>query len=206
MICVGITGTTGAGKTTFLEYLSSIGALVIDCDKVYHDLLAESDRMNAELIRAFHLRGDRIDTKELGAIVFQDPKKLRELNDITTPYVKEKVIEILDGAKRQGIRITAIDAIRLLESGLSMLCDFTIAITAPAEVRVKRIMERDHISREYAEMRVQAQTAENWYLERCDFAIENDLPTKTEFRNKCEVFFDALLEDFSKKTKARKEL
>ena len=103
------------------------------------------------------------------------------------PEVEQYVTSLPDG-------IYAIDAINLLESGLDRLCDRTIAITAPVELRVRRIMARDGISEQYARLRISAQKADEYYRSKCDCELTNALDTPDEFEKVAELFFQKLVE------------
>lgn len=185
---IGITGGTGAGKTTALDVLKSFGAVIIDCDSVYNELLRTSDAMLNELResfpRAFAESG--FDRKRLGELVFADAEALHVLNNITNKYIIEQVTVMADKAD-----ISAIDAILLVESGLADKCDFTVAVIAPRDKRVQRIMQRDGISREYAELRVNAQKADEYYRANCDYILVND-SDESIFKIKCEKLFSKI--------------
>ncbi len=169
---IGITGGTGCGKTTLLDCIRDRGGLVLDCDAIYHSLL-ESDR---ELLNAIEARfpgtieNGVLNRKKLGSIVFSDPEALKELNAITHSAVKREVLRRLECRPA----LTAIDAIGLFEGGLAELCDVTVAVTAPLEDRVTRLMTRDGITEEYARKRIAAQHPESWFRERCDCILENN--------------------------------
>ncbi len=177
MKIIGITGPTGAGKTTALHMLEKLGAAIIDCDEVYHALLAESTPMRRELTARFG--GSILDTtgavdrKALGRAVFQDEQALADLNAITHHYVRQAVGEGLSAARAEGKDIAAIDAIALIESGLGAQCDAVVGILAPAEVRIRRIMAREGISEAYARMRVTAQRDEGFFRANCTHILEN---------------------------------
>ena len=149
MTIIGITGPTGAGKTTVLKEIEALGGAVIDCDAVYHEML-ESDRsLQESLERAFGPLWDgqgAIDRKKLGALVFGDPAKLERLNAIAQRAVVQRTRQMVKENRSRGIGLTAIDAFALLESGLADLCTTTVAVLAPAEARVARIMAREGIS------------------------------------------------------------
>jgi len=175
---IGITGPTGAGKTTALKALEALGVYILDADAVYYDLLAESREMKEELTQRFGEdildETGAVDRKRLGSIVFADPDALLDLNRITHKYVGEEVDRREAAAAARGIQAIAIDAIALIESGLGATCETIVSVIAPAEVRVKRIMARDNISEEYAHSRVQAQKPDSFYREHSDLVLEND--------------------------------
>lgn len=132
----------GAGKTTALNALRSLGGQIIDADAVYHYLTRSSPALRAELEARFGpvYNGETLDRKKLGAVVFQDQKALADLNAITHKYVAQETARRIASARQAGVPAVGIDAIALLESPLAAYCDRTLAITAPEELRVKRIM------------------------------------------------------------------
>lgn len=181
---LGITGQTGAGKTTVLEVVEMLGGFVIDCDALYWKLLQENQALVAALTHEFHDISDHlgsIDRKKLGAQVFGFPEKLEQLNAITHPYVIEKVMALVEDAKKKGYTIIAVDGITLIESGLHHKCDKVISVVAEQETRVSRIMERDGITQEYALNRVNAQQNETFYKENSDFVLENNSSDRDVF-------------------------
>ena len=186
---LGITGGTGCGKTTLLEAVRRRGGLALDCDAIYHALLASDHEMLDSLEKAFPecFQGGSLQRKQLGALVFSDPQALEDLNRITHAAVKQEVLRLLEGNPK----LAAIDAIALFEGGLGELCDLTVAVTAPREDRVKRLMARDGIPREYAEKRLDAQHSDAWFRERCDYALENtgNLP---DFQAECLAFLRSI--------------
>lgn len=186
---VGITGGTGCGKTTLLKVIEEHGGLILDCDAIYHELLATDAAMLEAIEARFPsvVENGILQRKKLGAIVFSDEKALLDLNKITHSAVKSEVLRRLE--KRP--KLSAIDAIALFEGGLAELCDVTVAVTAPAEVRIRRLMARDGISAEYAAHRIAAQQEENWFRERCDHVLVND-SDKAAFESKCLAFLQDL--------------
>ena len=178
MIVIGITGPTGAGKTTVLNVLKELGGAVVDCDAVYHQLLRTSIPMRHELKdrfgkEMFDQNGD-LRRKELGAIVFRDEEALAELNTITHRHIIAELDRLIARAEAQDCPAVALDAVALIESGAVERCRVTVAVTAPEEVRVRRIMAREGIGEEYARARVAAQKPTAWYEERCDHILRND--------------------------------
>ena len=179
MIVIGITGPTGAGKTTVLNVLRELGGAVADCDGVYHELLRASVPMREELAARFgpgifDENGD-LRRKELGAIVFSDPDALADLNAITHRHIVSELERRIAQAEGEGRPAIALDAVALLESGAGTLCGTTIAVTAAEEVRVGRIMAREGIGEDYAWARVKAQKPSAWFEERCAHTLRNDV-------------------------------
>lgn len=186
---IGITGGTGCGKTTALEVISQLGGLVLDCDAIYHDLLKTNRDLLGQIAARFPgtVEEGQLLRKKLGQLVFSDPQALSDLNGITHRFVCHAVAEAL----KDHPPLAAIDAIALVESGLSRLCDVTVAVTAPVEVRVARLMVRDNIPESYARARIAAQPSEDFFRANCDYVLENN-GTPQEFRKKCLAFFSGL--------------
>ena len=186
---IGITGGTGCGKTTLLNLIADMGGLIIDCDAVYHRLLRTDAAMLAAIDAAFPgtVVSGELDRKALGRIVFADKDALLSLNAITHSAVKTEVLRLLS----QAPELAAIDAIGLFEGGLAALCDVTVAVTAPEEIRVQRLMARDGISEEYARSRIAAQKSEGYFSSLCSHVLQN-CGTQAEFREKCLAFLQGL--------------
>lgn len=198
MIIIGITGPSGAGKTTALEALAALGAEVVDCDAVYHELLTSSRPMLNELRMRY---GDGIfdeagvlQRKALGEIVFSDEQALRDLNAITHRYVSGEVDRRIAEAREEGRPAVAVDAIALLEGDLAQRCQCTVAVTAPDEVRVARIMARDGIGEEYARMRIAAQKPIRYFEENCDYTLSNGGNDPLEFFHRAKAMFETIID------------
>ena len=173
---LGITGGTGCGKTTALEAVRARGGLVLDCDEIYHGLLETSGELLGELRENYPeaFAGGAFDRKALGRIVFADGEKLLRLNEITHRHVARAVEEALTDYAVSGGTLAAVDAIALIESGIGARCTAVAGVTAPEETRIRRLMAREGISREYAKLRIDAQKPESWFRERCDRIFVND--------------------------------
>ena len=182
---LGITGGTGCGKTTLLKVIEEMGGLVLDCDAIYHQLLSTDKQLLAAIGNRFPgtVEDNQLQRKKLGSIVFSDKNALLDLNKITHSAIKAEVLRQLKTAPK----LAAIDAIALFEGGLADLCDKTVAVTAPTEDRVQRLMKRDNISEDYARSRIAAQHDEAWFRQQCDCVLEN-IGTEIQFYNKCVAF------------------
>ena len=194
MTIIGITGGTGSGKTTALEAIRDLGGLVIDTDAVYHRLLAESEPLLAEIHERFPgaiPQGSR-DTKALGKHVFSSPEELRALNEITHRFVGEEMLRLLTDWAMRGGKLAAIDAIALIEGGAANLCKATVGILAPREARITRLMRREGISQDYAELRISAQKPDSFFAEHCDYTLMND-GSQEEFNQKSKMIFEEII-------------
>ena len=154
MMIIGITGPTGAGKTTALEVLGSMGFEIVDCDALYYELLRTSLPLRRALEDAFgpvFLPDGQLDRRALAARVFTAPEELQRLNGIVFPAVRGVVEEKIFHSSQKRL---AIDAVNLVESGIGALCGATVAVTAAPEVRLRRIMARDGLSEDQAGARI----------------------------------------------------
>ena len=183
---IGITGGTGCGKTTLLDMIQQQGGTVLDCDTIYHQLLETDTALLAAIENRFPGTVEKgvLQRKKLGALVFSDKDALADLNKLTHGAVKAAVIRQLTPTPE----LAAIDAIGLFESGLNELCQLTVAVVAPEETRIARLMERDGVTRDYALSRIRAQRPAEEYSGLCDYTLIND-STKEAFQEKCLAFF-----------------
>ena len=182
---IGITGGTGCGKTTLLNCIQEKGGLILDCDAIYHQLLAADKTLLAAIDARFPgvVENHQLQRKKLGNIVFSDENALKDLNKITHAAVKAEVLRQLKAAPK----LAAIDAIGLFEGDLAGLCQVTVAVTAPTEDRVGRLMARDGISEEYARKRIAAQRPNEDFSALCTHTLENSGDI-CAFRAKCLAF------------------
>ena len=186
---LGITGGTGSGKTTLLDVIRTQGGTVLDCDAIYHQLLQRDKALLQAVETRFPgvVEQGSLNCKKLGSIVFADKAALEDLNRITHSAVKQEVLCKL----RESAGLVAIDAIGLFEGGLAELCHRTVAVTAPLEARISRLMVRDGITEEYAKNRIAAQHSEEWFREKCDHVLIND-GNMDAFEAKCLAFLRSL--------------
>lgn len=180
MQVIGITGQTGAGKSTVCETLVLRGWAHIDADRVAKSLYIPRSPLLENLQAAFGSQilttTGEIDRPALAKAAFASPEATKTLNQIVHPAVTEAVRERLSDLERASVPVALLDAIALFESGEDALCARTVAVVAPESVRLARILERDGLTEEDALRRIRAQHDEAWFCARCDDVIRNYPP------------------------------
>jgi len=173
---IGITGPSGCGKTTALQELEAFGALVLDCDAIYHELLESNQELLHELDQAFPgtVMDGKLDRRALGRIVFADAEKLALLNRISHRYVMDETERRLRAFAMQGGTVAAIDAVELISAGMAERCSAVVGVLADEEIRIARIVARDGIDREAALARIRAQKPEIYYKTHCTHLLFNN--------------------------------
>ena len=195
MKIIGITGPTGAGKSTLSEYMRQRGIPVIDADKLYHSMLTPPSPCLDALRNAFGDRifsGEELDRKKLANIVFSDENKLELLNQTVLSIVLDESRKIFTRYEAEGNEIAAIDAPTLIESGFCDECDLVVSVICDPVSRIERIILRDGITKEAAEKRVRAQKSNEFYTSRSDIVINND-KGEDEFLRECTAFVGGIL-------------
>lgn len=175
MRVIGLTGPTGAGKGVVSDMLAARGALIIDTDRLAHEVVTPGSDCLAQLAMRFGediLRGNgTLDRAALAARAFGSPEDKAALEAITHPAIIARSREILTSSTAA---VAVIDAPLLFESGMDALCDVTLAVLAPAALRRERIMRRDGIDDAHARLRMNAQPDEAFYRCRADHILVND--------------------------------
>lgn len=179
MLIFGITGGSGAGKTTVSDIFRKSGIPVIDADKAARAVTEPGEKCLDELADFFGseiLQSDgTLNRKKLADIAFSDERRLKKLNEITHKYIKINIENQLSEIKG---KIAAIDGAVIIGSEVEELCAFIVSVTAKREVRIKRITARDNISAESAKKRLAAQPGDDFYIEHSKYIIRNDTSVK----------------------------
>ncbi len=176
MIIIGLTGQTGAGKSTVAQLLKEYGCYHIDADALAKTVIQSSETVLENLKNEFGngiFKDGALDRKALAKKAFSSFKNTEKLNSITHPAVTKAIKSILKAQEKQGAKAVIIDAIALIESGENELCDFTVAVVAPREERFKRIIKRDKLTARQANERIDAQKDESFYTENCTYTVRN---------------------------------
>lgn len=171
---IGLTGGIGSGKTTVANHFRVAGIPVYIADDEARKIM-QSDEINAEIKKKF---GDTVfdngilNREKLSGIVFNNPEKLKLLNAIIHPAVKKHFSSWILNQKNAPYIIY--EAAILFESGSYKDCDIIITVTAPLELRIQRVIQRDKTTRENVLSRINMQWNDEKRIEKSDFVIEND--------------------------------
>lgn len=179
MIVIGLCGTSGSGKGYICNKFSQYGVAFIDTDRVYREDVLTDSLCVGELTDYFGqgiLVNGQVSKKMLATAVFESQgasEKLKKLNSITHKYIKIKTDELVCKYEREGFEAVLIDAPVLFESGFDKMCQVTVCVTAPYELKLKRIMARDGITKEKAVARINTQIQDDELRKRCTYEIDN---------------------------------
>ena len=170
---IGLTGGIGSGKTTIANYFHSFGIPLYIADDEARKLMQSLEIVNAikEAFGESLFENDILVREKLAKIVFDNPEKLQTLNAIVHPAVKSHFNNWL--LQHQSNSFVIYEAAILFESGSYKNCDFVIAVTAPVDIRIERVMKRDKTTRELILKRMEAQWTDEQRISKSDFVIEN---------------------------------
>ncbi len=174
-VVIGLTGPTGAGKSTAGEAFARLGAKVIDCDGLGNEIL-ETSPCKEELTAAFGAsilgRDGAVSRPALAQAAFSSPEGAKKLNEITHPAILARMESQIRAFLQEGAPAVVVDAALLFESGADQACQATVSVTAAPEIRLARIMRRDAISEEEARARMRAQKDAEYYESRSDYCLD----------------------------------
>ncbi len=171
---IGLTGTTGSGKSTVSEFFKEYGFFIINCDKIAKDVVESDREILSKLSDAFGkdiLEGGVLNRKLLAFRAFKDASSTELLNNITLPYIIKKIKELISGCKSTYILL---DAPTLFESGADSMCSMTVGVVCDPKTRIERIISRDNITEQQALSRVSAQKSDDFFRNNCTYIIENN--------------------------------
>ncbi len=175
---IGLTGQSGAGKTTVCNVFEECGFAVINADKIAREVMEKGSACLEEAVECFGkniLNGDEtLNRQALADIVFNDKEKLEQLNAISYPYITSEILKMINKFREEKRRYVLLDAPTLFESRADDFCDLIISVTASEKNRAERIAKRDGISAEQIKNRFSSQHSENFFINHSDFIIKNN--------------------------------
>lgn len=172
---IGLTGATGAGKSEVAALFEQSGFAVVSADLLAREIMKNPlvPELLARCFGADILKNGELDRSLLAQKAFSSRENTALLNSVTHPFITELFLRELRRLSDAGQRKILFDAPQLFESGLDVLCDLTVAVTAPRDERLRRIRERDGLSGQDALRRIGVQFTDGFFAEKCDFVIEN---------------------------------
>ncbi len=178
VMVIGLTGQTGAGKSTVSAVFVENGFQIIDGDAIARLVVKRGSHCLADLRECFSdiiLTTDgQLDRKMMATIAFSDRHKQEMMNSIMYPYIMGEILRMIHRYSQQNHKLILLDAPTLFESRADDFCELIISVIANSNTRKQRIMLRDHISKTAAEQRMQAQLSEGFFREHSDIVLENN--------------------------------
>jgi dephospho-CoA kinase len=196
MRVVGLTGGIASGKSTVARMFVELGARLVDADLLARRVVEPEKPAWKEIVAHFGegvLNPDRtLNREKLGEIVFRGEQERQLLNSLTHPRIGAEMLEQIQGYQREGANVVLIDAALLLESPATSWIRPVVVVVADEEIKVKRIMARDGLSRDQALARLRAQWSDEERRAKADWAIDNS-GTLQELQRRVEEVWTELL-------------
>jgi len=178
VMVIGLTGQTGAGKSTVSRIFSDNGFAVINADNIARKVVEKGSKCLEEIADFFGkgvvTEDKTLDRKALAGIVFSDKTKLETLNTIIYPYITGEILRRIRECSENGEKLILLDAPTLFESRADDFCEIIISVLADPEVRKKRIIVRDGLTPDQAQKRMNSQLDEDFFESHSDYIIHNN--------------------------------
>ena len=177
MLKIGITGSIGAGKSTVASIFKILGVPVFDADAIAKNILNTDPLLREQIAAAFGsetYKNGLLDKKYLATLVFNNPTELAKLNSLVHPATIHAANTWAKHWEEHGSPYIVKEAALLFEAGTNVGLDFIIGVTAPEDLRIARVMARDHVSREEVLKRMKHQLDDTKKMERCNIVLDNN--------------------------------
>lgn len=174
MLKIGITGGIGSGKTVVAGIFNILGIPVFDADRQAKFIMEADKELVLSIQKAFGENsyvGGKLNRSYISNIVFNDPTKIQELNALVHPVT---IMAANQWMETQIAPFVIKEAALMFETGSASNLDYVIGVYTPQEIRIKRVMERDHVSRDQVISRMTYQIEESIKMKLCDFVVIND--------------------------------
>ena len=176
MLVLGLTGNIGCGKSSVSTIFMENNIKVVDADIVARQIFDDKNLLNevfSTFGKSIRNQDGSLNRKALGNIVFNDDNKLIELNNLTHPKIKEKILSEIEKVKLFNKNIIVIDAALLIEAGYLEIVDKVLVITCNEDIQIKRIQKRDNCSKEEALSRISSQISQEDKVKYADYVLDN---------------------------------
>jgi dephospho-CoA kinase len=174
MLKIGLTGGIGSGKSIVARVFETLGIPVYYADDAAKRLMSTNENLKESIIKNFGeecYKSGQLDRKQLASIVFNNKEKLKLLNSLIHPAT---IADANEWMKKQKSAYIMKEAALLFESGADKNLDYVIGVLSPADLRIKRVMQRDGLTEKEVMQRIDQQMDEKEKMKRCDFIITND--------------------------------
>ncbi len=202
-IILGLTGQTGAGKTTASNAMKGLGCFIINADLIAKEVILNNKSCIDKLVKVFgddiKDKNNSIDKKKLAKKAFASHENTKKLNEITHPYIVNNINNKISELKSQKIEIIILDAPLLIESGLDEICDIIVSVICDKDVRIERIMERDSLTKSEALLRINAQKGDDFYISKSHYVLNGNCK-QDDFCNNAKNLISYIREEFHVKT------
>ena len=198
MLILGLTGNIGCGKSSLSDIFKESDFQIIDADIIARQIFEDRNLLQEVFIHfgeGIRSSDGNLDRKALGRIVFNDENKLIELNNLTHPKIKSKILHNIEEAKNSNKKIVVIDAALLIEGGYLKIIDKLIVVTCDKDIQIKRIQDRDNCTKEEAISRINSQMSQEEKNKYADYVINNS-GTFEELKIKAKYFMIYMKENW----------
>ncbi len=189
---VALTGGIASGKSTACNLLRLYGLRVIDADAIAKEILQKEARSIAKLFGEEYLKGGEVDRKALGALIFADEEARKRLESLLHPKIREEIVRQSEAQERLGGPYI-VDIPLFFETGAYPI-ERVIVVYAPRQIQKERLIEREGLSEEEAEARLNAQMDIEEKKERATYLIDNSGNLK-QLQRECERVFDEITQN-----------
>lgn len=179
MMRIGLTGGISSGKSTVSKMIKALGFPIIDADQLARDVVKPGENAYLKIVQAFGkdilLDDGTLNRKRLGDIIFSDETKRKQLNEIVHPEIRARMLSEMDAYENEGkTKAVVLDIPLLIESQLMHFVEKIILVYVDEEIQCQRLMTRDELSREEAQLRMAAQMSLKDKIPYADVVIDNN--------------------------------
>ncbi|TYR18501.1 dephospho-CoA kinase [Corynebacterium urealyticum] len=195
MFLIGLTGGIGSGKTTVASRLKTLGARIVDADKIAREIVEPGEPALAELAEAFDgvLNADgTLNRAELARQAFATPEATEKLNSITHPRIRERTLERFAQARTEAVPVLVYDMPLLIENGEYKKTDHVLVVDAADEIRIDRLVNSRGLDEDDARRRIAAQISREERLAAADSVVDNS-GTRDQLLQQVDTFWEQVV-------------